>query len=91
MHFYEIGGLLLRRWIPGQRRLAMEAWMGDGWAPYQNVDHVLRYGRRVGEAEAVSLLQSQRATVGTLRPFAEEEAQSALRDRRLRSTALAHR
>ena len=90
MHFYEIDGQLLRRWIPAQRRLAMEVWMGNGWAPYSSVEHVLRYGRRVTEADALALLQDTRTQIGELR-FSNDEAQLALRDRRLRSASLASR
>jgi len=81
MHFYELDDLLLRRWVPGQRRVALEVWNGDGWAPYRDVEHVLRYGRRLTEEDALALLHGVRARAVTLAPLSGDEALSALRDR----------
>ncbi len=80
MHFYDVGGLVVRRWVPAQRRLAMEAWTGDGWAPYPDVDAVLRHGRRLTEMEALAVVHEARNRQG-LPPFSDQEARIALRDR----------
>ena len=61
LHFYDVGGLVVRRWVPAQRRLAMEAWTGDGWAPYPDVDAVLRHGRRLTEMEALAVVHEARS------------------------------
>ena len=61
MHFYEVGGVLVRRWVPAQRRVGMEVWKGDGWGRYLDVDNVLRYGQRVTEERAITLLHATRA------------------------------
>jgi hypothetical protein len=81
MHFYDVGGLLVRRWVPAQRRFAMEVWNGDGWAPYPDVDNVLRHGQRLTEGQALSLLHETRDRMGNLARFSDEEARVALRAR----------
>ena len=81
MHFYDVGGLLVRRWVPALRRLAMEVWKGDGWAPYPDVDNVLRHGQRLSEDRAVALLHEARDRTGPLPRFSDEEARLALHDR----------
>ena len=81
MHFYDVGGLLVRRWMPPQRRKALEVWSGDGWAPYPDVDNVLRYGQRLTEVQALALLHETRDRMGTLVRFSDEEARVVLRDR----------
>ena len=81
MHFFDVGGLLVRRWVPAQRRSAMEAWKGDGWAPYPDVDNVLRHGQRVSELRAVAVLHEARDRMGILPRLSDEEADVALRDR----------
>jgi hypothetical protein len=59
----------------------MEVWMGDGWAPYPQVDSVLRHGQRLTEEQAVAALNEARDRVGTLAAFSDKEAHAALRDR----------
>lgn len=81
MHFYEVGGFLVRRWVPGRRRKVMEVWNGDGWAPYPDVDEVLRHGLRLTEAQALALLHKTRHRCESLVPFPEEEARVALHAR----------
>jgi hypothetical protein len=81
VHFYEVDGRLIRRWVPAQRRRAIEVWNGDGWAPYSDVEVVLRHGQRLTEERALALLQERRGHVGTLGPFSDEEAVVALRSR----------
>ena len=81
MNFYDVGGLLVRRWVPAQRRRAMEVWKGDGWAPYSDVDSVLRYGRRLTEVYAAALLNETRDHLGTLEQLSDEEACAALHAR----------
>jgi hypothetical protein len=81
MHFYDVGGLLVRRWVPAQRRMAMEVWNGDGWALYPDVDNVLRHGRRLTQAQGLALLHETRDRLGTQTRFSDEEARDALHDR----------
>ena len=81
MHFYEVGGLLIRRWVPARRRKAMEAWQGDGWAAYPDVDALLRHGRRLTEEQAIALLHEIRARVEAVVAFSDEEARVALHSR----------
>jgi hypothetical protein len=81
MHFYEVAGRLVRRWVPPQRRRAMEVWQPDGWAPFPDIDDVLRYGQRLTDAQALALLRETRNRSGTLTPFSDEEARAALSDR----------
>ncbi len=81
LHFYDVESLLVRRWVPAQRRLAMEVWNGDGWAPYPNVDNVSRRGQRLSDAQALTLLHETRERVGTLALLSDEEAGLALRSR----------
>ena len=81
MHFYDVGGRLVRRWMPAQRRRAMEIWNGDGWAPYKDVDTLLRHGNRLTEDQALALLNDTRDRGGALSRFSAEEARMALRTR----------
>ena len=81
MHFYEVDGVLVRRWVPAQRRIGLEFWNGDGWARYADVDNVLRYGQPVTEARAMALLHETRDKVGIADHLSDEEARIALRDR----------
>lgn len=81
MHFYEVNGLLVRRWVPAQRRRALEVWQQDGWAPYADVDHLLRHGRRLTDEQALSLLHASRRHAGLTARISDDEALLALRDR----------
>jgi hypothetical protein len=83
MSFFDVAGLLVRRWVPAQRRKALEVWNGEGWAPYSDVDNVLRHGQRLTEERALALLQETR--MGTLARFSDEEARFALQTRRRRA------
>ncbi len=85
VHFYDVEGVLVRRWVPPQRRRAMEAWNGDGWAPFSNADDVSRRGRRLSADEAELLLATVRARRATLPTLSHDEAQQALIDRRRRA------
>ena len=60
LHFFEVEGALVRRWVPGQRRVAMEVWNGDGWMAYSDVDNVSRRGQRLNHEQALALLQRVR-------------------------------
>ena len=80
MHFYEVGGLLVRRWMPARRRKNLEAWTGDGWAVYPDVDNVLRHGRLLTESQGLALLHETRDR-SALPPLSEAEAVVALRAR----------
>ena len=85
LHFFDVGGLLVRRWVPGQRRLAMEVWTGDGWTVYADVDSVSRHGERLTYEQALALLQATRNRAGTLTAFAEADAETALSSRQRRA------
>jgi hypothetical protein len=78
LHFYDVEGVLVRRWVPAQRRLTMEGWSGDGWAPYPNADNVSRRGVRLSEEQALALLHESRRRAGALVPLCEQEAKAAL-------------
>jgi len=67
--------------VPAQRRKAMEVWSGDGWAPYPDVDTLLRHGHRLTEEQALALLNDTRDRGGALSRLSEEEARTALRAR----------
>jgi hypothetical protein len=81
LHFYDVEKLLVRRWVPAQRRMAMEVWNGDGWAPYPDLDNVSRRGLRLSDDQALALLHETRAREAGLSRFSEEEADAALRAR----------
>jgi hypothetical protein len=85
LHFYDVEGVLVRRWVPGQRRRAMEGWNGAGWASYPNADNVSRHGLRLSEAQAVALLRECHRRAGALLPLSDAEAQAALSARLLRA------
>jgi len=85
LHFFEVEGVLVRRWVPAQRRLALEAWSGEGWAPYPDVDNVSRRGHRLTSEQALALLQIVRERSGTLARLSEGEAQAALSSRQRRA------
>ncbi len=81
MHFYDVGGLLVRRWMPARRRKSLEVWKGEGWAPYPDVDTLLRHGQRLSEEQAVALLQSTRDRADASRRLSDAEALGALHAR----------
>jgi hypothetical protein len=83
VNFYDVGGLLVRRLVPAQRGRVLEVWTGEGWAPYSDVDNVLRHGLPLTEERALALLQETR--MGTLAHFSHEEARVALQTRRRRA------
>ena len=85
LHFYDVGGLLVRRWVPAQRRATLEVWSGDGWAPYPDVDHVSRHGHRITDVQSLAALHGIRARAGGLVPLSDEEADAALRARQRRA------
>jgi hypothetical protein len=85
LHFFDVEGRLVRRWVPGQRRVAMEVWSGDGWAPYPQVDEVSRRGVRLDHDKARALLQKVREASGTSVAFSAEEAAAALASRQRRA------
>lgn len=85
LHFFDVEGLLVRRWVPGRRRVAMEAWNGDGWMTYPDVDNVSRRGDRLTQEQALALLQATRSRSGALPPLSDEEAATALASRQRRA------
>lgn len=84
LHFFDVEGILVRRWVPGQRRVAMEAWTGDGWKVYSDIDNVSRHGVRLTQEQALALLKTTRDRIGTT-PFADGEAEAALSSRQRRA------
>jgi hypothetical protein len=80
MHFYNVGGLLVRRWMPARRRKSLEVWTGEGWATYPDVDTLLRHGQRLTEEQAIALLQQARARMAP-QPFSDSDARAALHAR----------
>jgi hypothetical protein len=85
VHFYDVGGLLVRRWMPARRRKSLEVWKGEGWAPYPEVDTLLRHGHRLTEDQAVTLLHRTRESTETPRRFSDGEARVALHARTKRA------
>ena len=85
LHFFEVEGALVRRWIPGQRRVAMEVWNGDGWMAYSDVDNVSRRCQRLNHEQALVLLQRVRESTSALARFSDEEAGVALSSRQRRA------
>jgi hypothetical protein len=85
LHFYNVSGRLVRRWVPAQRRLALEVWNGDGWAVYPSEDSLLRQGQRLTDEQALGLLHETRDRAGTFTSFSEAEAGVALRARQRRA------
>lgn len=81
LHFFDVEGLLVRRWVPRQRRVAMESWNGDGWTLYRDVDNVSRRGQRLTREQALALLHAARERSGTLAPLSNGEADIALSTR----------
>ena len=81
MHFYNVGGLLVRRWVPAGRRKTLEVWKGDAWAPYPDVDTLLRHGHRLTEEQAVALLHGLRDRSEAPRRFSDAEARVVLHAR----------
>jgi len=85
LHFFEVEGALVRRWVPGQRRIAMEVWNGDGWMAYSDVDNVSRRGERLNHEQALTLLHRVREGAGAWARLSDEEAGVALSSRQRRA------
>jgi hypothetical protein len=85
LHFFDVEGILVRRWVPGQRRVAMEAWTGDGWKVYPDIDNVSRHGVRLTHEQALALLKTTRDRIGATTLFADGEAETALSSRQRRA------
>ena len=81
MHFYNVRGLLIRRWVPTGRRISLEVWTGDRWAPHADVDDLLRFGVRLTDGEALLLLHDARRRA-SLPPISDRDADRALRSRK---------
>ena len=81
LHFYDVEGLLVRRWVPAQRRIAMEVWNANGWALYPDVDNVSRRGHRLTDEQALALLQETCERSGPLARPSDADAAVALRSR----------
>ena len=79
MNFYGVGGLLVRRWTPVRRGVALEMWNGDHWVPFANVESVLRHGGPLTEDQALVLLHEARNRIEMLTRFSDRDARIALR------------
>ena len=79
MTFYDVRGMLVRRIrMPVQRSISLERWNGEDWLKYSDVEEVLRYGVRLTEAQALTLLSETRNRVETLLQLSDTEARRAL-------------
>ncbi|HET6956754.1 MAG TPA: hypothetical protein VFI56_09235 [Vicinamibacterales bacterium] len=85
LHFFDVEGILVRRWVPGQRRVAMESWTGDGWRVFPDIDSVSRHGVRLTRDEALALLKKIRERSGLTEPLSDGEAETALSSRQRRA------
>ena len=85
LHFFDVEGVLVRRWVPAQRRVALEAWTGEGWSRYPDVDKLSRHGHRLSQEQALALLQEVRVRSATLTQLSDEEARAALSSRQRRA------
>ena len=81
LHFYDVGGLLVRRWVPAKHRVTLEVWSGDSWSPYPDVDNVSRHGHRITDVQSLVVLHRTRAGTGSFPPMSDDEASIALRAR----------
>jgi hypothetical protein len=80
VNFYDVRGVLVRRVVPTRRgTLSLEAWNGEDWLPYSDVDAVLRFGLRVTEARAMALLHGTRSRIASLPPLSDREVRIVLR------------
>src|ERR1700681_1765255 len=82
MTFYEVRGRLLRRGPPVRAGISVDAWTGDGWIPFDNLDAVPRYGHRLNTAQALELLHETRERLKTAGRLSDEDPRVVLRARR---------
>lgn len=78
MNFYDVRGVLVRRWEPVRQGIALEVWDGEGWSPYSDVDAVLRYGLQLTPEKALILLRETRNCLESLPTLSDAEARAAL-------------
>lgn len=81
VNFYDVGGRLVRQWIPARRRKMLEVWNGDGWTPYPDLDEVLRHGVRITDIQALGLVRSARDRDESWTRLNDEEARAVLHAR----------
>jgi hypothetical protein len=84
VHFYDVGGLLVRRAKRVSRGVYTEVWQGDGWVAYPDLNAVLRHGHRLTDADALALLLLKREQLPALTHLSDQEARAALRAPRKR-------
>jgi hypothetical protein len=77
--FYGVGDLLVRRRPRVPLDASLELWNGHEWTPYTDVTDVLRHGRPLTEAQALSLLHDVSARTAPVSPLSEHDARVALR------------
>jgi hypothetical protein len=80
VHFYNVRGLLIRRWVPAGRRMYPEVWVRDSWASFPDLDDLVRFGVRLTDSDARALLNESRRQAA-LPVLSEGEADIALRSR----------
>ena len=85
LHFFDVGGILVRRWVTGQRRVAMESWTGDGWRVFADIERVSSHGVRLTHDQALALLKAIRGRSGLGEPLSDGEAETALSSRQRRA------
>ena len=83
MHFYDVGGLLVRRPKRAPRGSSSEVWKDDGWHDHTDLDSILRHGHRLHEADALILLHRVRHLDHDTR-WSDQHAKVALRAPRKR-------
>jgi len=83
VHFYEVGGLLVRRPKRAPREVNAEVWKDDGWRDYTDLESILRHGHRLRETDALALLHRVRHADRDTR-WSDQHAKVALRAPRTR-------
>jgi hypothetical protein len=79
MNFYDVGGHLVRRARRTRRGVCAEVWQGNEWVAYEDLNAVMRQGRRLTDPEALALLRQTPEQTPTLMPLSDQEARVALR------------
>jgi hypothetical protein len=78
VNFYDVRGVLVRRWEPVRHGICLERWDGKSWLPYPDLNEVLRHGYRLTDARALALLHETRNRIETLMGLSDKEARIAL-------------
>jgi hypothetical protein len=81
VQFFEVDGLLVRRWVPAGRRKGLEVWDGEHWATFGDVDQLLRHGVRLSEDSALALFHAVCDRKDGARHFSDDEGRRMLGNR----------